>query len=537
MTTYYIDPTATTNGNGLSTSTPYNTWVGITLTANNTYLQKRGTNYNGATVRPQNQSSSVATPLTIAAYYNSDGSDDTSKPRPVINHNGGTNGVGAVFIDTCSNVVVQNIDGCNSRGSLGGGVKVRRSTYVLIDNCIGRDSEHGITIQQEQAAATSTCTNITISNCITYNNVGAGICLRWGGTAGVDTNPIATATLKRIKIIACKVYNNGTGKGIGANAASIPCGGIMVYPFSRSNATYQDNSLNDEYRLKDILVMNNLVYNNNGYGINFEMVDNEYYVSTFSGNEVSYNGKSLDVDSHSLWVGTCFGVIVNNNFVHNNYAVANGSTGSGVGIFIDYNTAGSSGGIGCKVIGNRVENQYRGVSQAVSPSAGIMVLSNQDTIVEGNVVINCRQGVAIGPAGTDNTRIRNNTFINIIENGVANNTSGTTNTIVQNNVFWNASTGIFSATSGTAGFAESYNIFYNCTNNVTNGTITAQTATTQDASDQILDPTLYMNKNGTLKQVSNNPFTTSGIRLTANLMNGRVNASNLIVGAYQVGRV
>jgi len=528
MTTYYIDPTAATNGNGLSTSTPYNTWVGVTLTANNIYLQKRGTQYNGASVRPQSQSSSASTPLTIAAYYNSDGSDDTSKPRPIINHNGGTNGVGAVFIDTCTNVLVKDIDGCNSLAAFGGGVTTRRSSYVTIRNCIGRNSQNGFAIQQDEISSTSTSTDIVIENCYAYNNTASGIVFIWGGDVGGNTAR-ATAVLKRVRLSNNLVVGNGT---LNSSGGSIICGGIMNWtPVSGKTQNTTD------YLCKDIIIENNIVRDNNGYGLTMERVTNEFWNSRVSDNEVSGSGKSLLTDSHSLWVGSCFNVLVYNNYVHDNYAKSDFTSGSGVGIFIDLNVATSSGGSGCKVIGNRVENQYKGITQAISPSAGIMVLNNQNTIVEGNVVINCRQGVAVGPAGTDNTRVRNNTFINIVENGVANNTLGTTNTKVQNNVFWGAATGIFSATSGTTGFAESYNIFYNCVNNVTNGTLTSQTATTQDATDQTLDPSLYMNKNGTLKIVSNNPFTTSGTLLTANLKNGRVRSGNLVVGAYQVGRV
>ena len=47
MTTYYIDPSAGVNGNGLSEATPLNTWVGLTWVDGNTYLQKAGTAYTG----------------------------------------------------------------------------------------------------------------------------------------------------------------------------------------------------------------------------------------------------------------------------------------------------------------------------------------------------------------------------------------------------------------------------------------------------------------------------------------------------------
>jgi hypothetical protein len=48
MATYYIDPSAQSNGNGLSDTTPFDGWNHVTFTAGNTYLQKCGTEYSAA---------------------------------------------------------------------------------------------------------------------------------------------------------------------------------------------------------------------------------------------------------------------------------------------------------------------------------------------------------------------------------------------------------------------------------------------------------------------------------------------------------
>lgn len=49
-TIYYIDPSAETNGDGLTSATPYNTWTAFTtLGGSNRYLQKRGTTYQSTT--------------------------------------------------------------------------------------------------------------------------------------------------------------------------------------------------------------------------------------------------------------------------------------------------------------------------------------------------------------------------------------------------------------------------------------------------------------------------------------------------------
>lgn len=43
MATYYVDPSASVNGNGLSKTTPFNSWSSVTWGNGNTYLQRAGT--------------------------------------------------------------------------------------------------------------------------------------------------------------------------------------------------------------------------------------------------------------------------------------------------------------------------------------------------------------------------------------------------------------------------------------------------------------------------------------------------------------
>lgn len=473
MAIYYIDPSAGANGTG-TVASPYNTWVGVTLTANNTYRQKRGTTYTGASVRPQSQTSSAATPLTIEAYYNPDGSDDDTKPLPVINHNGGTNGVGAVFVDTCAYVVVRNICGTNSNGALGGGIVIRRSQNVTIQNCAGNNSEHGICITQDQASATSTTTDITIDSCVFSNNVSGGITFRWGA--------VSTAVIKRVRITNNRVYGNGTGKGTGAGAVSVPCGGITSYPVYKTDT-------NANYRNADIIISGNEVYNNNGYGINVEMASNDQWTSTISDNNIYGNGASLDVDSHSLWVGNSFGVVVDGNEIHNNFAYQNFTSGSGVGIFIDYNGVSTTGGTDNIVRGNLIYEQFSGTTQVQVASSGIHVLNNQTTLVYGNVIKGCRNGITVGPSGTDGTDIYNNTIIGSTEFGVC--VQASTNTSVKNNIVSGATTGIFVATSGTTGAAETNNCVHNATVPKGNGTVSTVGTGTLDSSSFNIDPLLY----------------------------------------------
>lgn len=471
MTTYYIDPSAASNGNGLSTATPYNTWVGITLMANNTYLQKRGTTYIGASVRPISQISIVTTPLTIGAYSNTDGTDDVTKPKPIIDHAGGTNGVGAVFIDTCNHVIVRDIHGTNSLGADGAGIRVRRSNNITIDSCEGSYSKYGIILAQDQAANTSTSNDITIENCVVHDNDGAGISWRWGD--------VSTAVFKRVKILNNFVHNNGLLDGA---SGALRCGGIVHY----SNYTTDNAS---SYRNQDFWINNNVVSNNNGYGIALYLTEPATMGVSVSSNTVTGSGKSLISDSHSLWVGSCFGFTILENKVYSNLALQNFSSGSGVGIFLDFTSTSATGGQDGIVARNYVGNQYKGLSLAVAASSGIHIITNSNIKVVSNIVENCRNGITVSSGVSDNILITQNTIKDIIENGIVVNTSST-NVVVTKNIIQKASTGIFKAIVSTAGFAESYNCIYNCTFPKNTGTLSTQTADTLDVTDLTINPLL-----------------------------------------------
>lgn len=82
MADIYINPSAATNGNG-SAASPYNTWVGVPVAAGNRYFQKRGTTYTGSF--PSLTSGTVGNLTMVSAYENTDGTDNTSLPKPIIN--------------------------------------------------------------------------------------------------------------------------------------------------------------------------------------------------------------------------------------------------------------------------------------------------------------------------------------------------------------------------------------------------------------------------------------------------------------------
>ena len=65
--TFYIDPSAASNGFGTQAS-PYNTWDGLTLRPGNTYLQKAGTTYKSQLTIVHNNTATSGSPIILDRY-------------------------------------------------------------------------------------------------------------------------------------------------------------------------------------------------------------------------------------------------------------------------------------------------------------------------------------------------------------------------------------------------------------------------------------------------------------------------------------
>src|SRR4051812_4976365 len=83
MTIYYIDPGASVNGSG-TPSSPFNTLAGIPVAAGNKYRIKRGSTFTGA-MPSLTAGTDVNTITTVEAYAFTNGSDDVTLPKPIIN--------------------------------------------------------------------------------------------------------------------------------------------------------------------------------------------------------------------------------------------------------------------------------------------------------------------------------------------------------------------------------------------------------------------------------------------------------------------
>lgn len=143
MSTSYYDFSAAVNGTGTSAS-PFNLtgWTATTVSAGNSYLFKRGTTFTGTLTLTAGTNASSK--VTYGAWYNSDGTDDVTQPKPVF-----------IVSSTLSTYSSTNKD------------------YVTLDNLDIRG--WGIPL------ASDTCvvfcgTGTTVSNCAIYANVGCVGC-------------------------------------------------------------------------------------------------------------------------------------------------------------------------------------------------------------------------------------------------------------------------------------------------------------------------------------------------------------------------
>lgn len=150
MSVFFIDPSSPTNGTGTLTN-PYNTWTGITFQPGNSYLQKRGTTWTAAYPTQGRTGASISISLSslattatnnivLGSYYNANGTDDETKPRPILDIN--YNDMGIRFHNSPYNVI-QNLDirHCGHSGfyySTTGGLATDDG-YATLRNCVFRD--------------------------------------------------------------------------------------------------------------------------------------------------------------------------------------------------------------------------------------------------------------------------------------------------------------------------------------------------------------------------------------------------------------
>jgi parallel beta-helix repeat protein len=424
MTTYYIDPSVPGPGNGTLAS-PFRSWTSVTWAPGNTYLQKRGTTYSG--VFQLSASGTAALRITIGAYYRSNGSDDTSRPKPVIILPGAptapaNGGSIAVHNQERDFVTYRNLDIRNTALPEASDVAI----IWLGNNCVFENNNvtsncAGVYIFGKNHVTVSGCVLDVISNSPAYGNQGILV----AANANIDDIRLLNNTIRHhgggtaaSHGIRCETYNSAfflTRLVIRGNRVSPPSGvnynpnrgAIGIFLVQGSAATLDRNTVTG--MLVGIFmnsgdrsyVGNNNCSANMNFGIHITGVAKSYLIES---NVCNSNGGTLSptfygrgieltsaagpnaVSGHTIRYNTC-----RFNF---NYGgpLDNGSEGVGIGL--------DNGTSKCSVYGNIISNNegngiqlYGGGDPARYPdTGGHTLMSNMMDSNCTHSVLNRRSG-------------------------------------------------------------------------------------------------------------------------------------------------
>jgi len=144
MATYYMDPTRSTNGSG-SFASPYNTWVGVTISAGNVYLQKEGTTFVGSVTIPVG-----ATGVTLGSYDRASGAMLSDPTRRALIDGTGTQLTVRVR-EGAHNAVIDSLEVFGTDTSTErwafylGNTAAQPANGTVLRNCLARDVEPSFT--------------------------------------------------------------------------------------------------------------------------------------------------------------------------------------------------------------------------------------------------------------------------------------------------------------------------------------------------------------------------------------------------------
>jgi hypothetical protein len=377
---HYIDPTVGGPGDG-TLANPFRSWTSVAWLPGHTYLQKRGTTYSG--VFKVSASGTASQRITIGAYYRSNGSDDTSQPKPVIllPEAPATPASGAaisVYKQERDFITYRNLDIRNTALPAASDVAIIwLGNYCVFENNNVSSNCAGVYIFEKNHVTVSGCVLDVISSGPTYGNQGILVAAsgnsddirllnntvrhRGGGTAashGIRCETYSsTAFLTHIVIRGNRV-SPPPGVAYNPNRSA-----IGIYLVRGDAATLDKNTVTG--MLTGIFIKsgdrsyigNNNCSNNMNFGIHINGLARSYIIernicnanggtlaSTYYGRgiELSSAAGQDAVSGHTIRYNTCrFNV---------NYGGPRDNGSEGVGIGVDDGTS------KCSVYGNIVSN-------------------------------------------------------------------------------------------------------------------------------------------------------------------------------------
>jgi parallel beta-helix repeat protein len=478
MATYYIDPSAPGAGPGAGTlASPFKSWTSVTWAPGNTYLQKRGSTYQG--VFRLSAGGTASQRITVGAYYRSDGGDDPARPKPVIVLPGApttqANGASiAVRTQERDYVTYRNLDIRNTALPEASDVAIIwLGNNCVFDNISLSSNCAGVYIFGKQHVTVSNCVLDVIRNAAAYANHGILV----AGATTLDDIRLLNNTIRHrgggtasSHGIRCETYNNAaflTNLVIRGNRVSPPPGtaynpnrgAIGIYLVQGTAAMVDRNTVSG--MLVGIFMTSgerSYVGNNNcsanmNFGIHVTGLAKSYLIenNVCNGNggllSPTYYGRGIELTSaagpdavsgHTIRYNTCR--------FNQNYGgpLDNGSEGVGIGL--------DNGTRACAVYGNVVSNNegngiqlYGGGDPARYPdTGGHMIMSNMMDSNCSFSVLNRRSGgtmpspfqahIALAYIYGSPTVVSNNVFMGTTRGGIYQDTTDA-NIVVFGNVY------------------------------------------------------------------------------------------------------
>lgn len=409
MATIYVDPSAAAPGNG-TLSSPFRSWTSVTWAPGNTYLQKRGTTYTG--VFRLSASGTSLQRITVAAYARADGTDDPTRPKPVIILPGApttpANGASiAVHNQERDFVTYRNLDIRNTALPEASDVAI----IWLGNNCVFENINlasncAGVYAFGKNHVTVSACVLDVVSNAAAYANHGILV----AGAASIDDVRILNNTIRHhgggtpsSHGIRCETYTSTaffTNLAIRGNRISPPPGvpysrnrgAIGIYLVNGNAAQLERNTVNGMLTgifinggSRDYLGSNNCS-NNMNFGIHITGLATSFLIESNTCNAnggpltATYYGRGIELSSKA-GAGAVSGHTIRRNTCRFNFnfggPLDNGSEGVGIGL--------DDGTTRCSVYGNNISNNegngiqlYGGGDLVKYPdTGGNMIMANR----------------------------------------------------------------------------------------------------------------------------------------------------------------
>lgn len=476
MTTFYVDPSAAGPGNG-SLGNPFRSWTSVTWAPGDTYLQKRGTTYSG--VLRLSTGGTAAARITIGSYYRLDGTDDPSRPRPIIILPGAPTtpaqgGSIAIFRQERDYITYRNLDIRNTAFPAASDVAIIwLGNHCVFDNNLVTSNCGGVYVFGKNHVTISNTILRVLSGNPAYSNHGILV----AGPGAIDDIQVLDNTIYHggggtpaSHGIRCETYSNAgilTRFVIRGNRISPPLGvrynanrgAIGIYLINGVAARLERNAVTG--MLTGILmnggsrnyVGNNMCNTNLNFGIHISGLAKSFVIEAntcnYNGGPLSpnYYGRGIELSS-AAGAGAVSGHSIRRNTCRFNYnyggPLDNGSEGVGIGL--------DDGTTKCSVFANTVSNNegngiqlYGGGNPAKYPDTG------GNTIMANTMDSNCTHSVLNRRSGGTSpspfyahiqlayiygsqTTISNNIFMGTTRGGVRQD-STCSNIVAVNNIY------------------------------------------------------------------------------------------------------